>query len=163
MRKSQALKALMVAAVTAPLLTLGTAGSASAASPVTWNNGAKARLYFLMAQSGGGPVTVGDPINAGTHWYDVENSDGTWNEIDNWGRCLAAHGSAVVTENCNSAPNGTNSSERWHEHHYQNGSDGWELINASNGYYLDWTAASFNWGTVYAHNGEANNPNERWY
>jgi len=122
---------------------------------ITWQSGLGG---YLWAQSTGGSLNVnGQPFQ----WYDSENSDGTWNEIDVYGHCLAAYGRSVVTENCNPTANHTTTNERWHEESQGSG-NGWKLVSVANGYYLDWTGVG-TWGSVYAHAGDANNANERWY
>ena len=126
----RAVKALVVAAATASLVTGGMARSASAASYgalITWQSGLGGDLW---AQTTGGGVNVyGSPFQ----WYDSENSDGTWNEVDVYGHCLAAYGRNVVTENCNPTPNHTTTAERWREESQGSG-NGWKLVSAANGY-----------------------------
>ncbi|GAB2746353.1 hypothetical protein [Kitasatospora kifunensis] len=159
MRKSRVVKALLAASVAAPLLTLGMAGPASADGQITWQNGLYDRAFYLFANEiNAGPVAT---VHGIYHWHDVENSDGTWNEVDGSGRCLTGNGRNVYTENCNSSRNGTDAYERWHEINMGSG-NGWKLQNVQSGYFLDWTGNP-GWGTVYAHAGDANNANERWY
>ncbi|MFI9274057.1 hypothetical protein ACIGXM_25620 [Kitasatospora sp. NPDC052896] len=158
MSKGRVVKAFVVAAAAASLLTCGMSGSASAdgyGSPITWRS---ALGGWLWADQNGGSLNV---ISEPFQWYDSENSDGTWNEVDVYGHCLAAYGRNVVTENCNPTPNHTSANERWHEH-FQGSGQGWNLISATTGYYLDETGSD-TWGSVYAHDGNANNNNERWF
>ncbi|GAB2725945.1 hypothetical protein [Kitasatospora kifunensis] len=154
MRKARAIQASAVALTAVSLLTFGMASSASADGTVTWRNGIN-RYYLTSTGRAGAGLTVSPSSQS---WFDTQAPDGNWYEVDQWGYCLTNVGSgpAVTTDPCNSVYG----YQEWKE---INTGNGWKLQNASTGNFLDWTGASLNLGTVYAHTGDANNMNERWY
>ena len=95
MRTRRMLATATAGLAAATLLAVGIPTTASAAAPavtpasgygalITWQSGLGG---YLWAQSGGGSLNVnGQPFQ----WDDNENSDGTWNEVDVYGHCLAA-------------------------------------------------------------------------
>jgi hypothetical protein len=132
-KKSVSKMLLTVAAV--PAMIVAAAGSASAASSgnVTWKGGWSGQ--WLCSQVDYGPVTTCWNQSAqGVPWTDRQNSDGSWNEVDQWGRCLTGYWTSVYVESCNSASNGTNNWERWNE---ISTATGWKLKNVQTGYILD--------------------------
>ncbi|WP_406430361.1 RICIN domain-containing protein [Streptomyces sp. NBC_00631] len=162
-RTAPLIKVSFLGLVTTSLLTLGTAAPASAASGITWRNGLYNHDYFLQSDGyEAQPSLAYAGASAQSFWTDIENSDGTWNEVDWAGYCLTGYGRTVETMPCNSAKDATDGHMRWREINMGSG-NGWKLQNVLSGYYLDWTGTSPNAGTVYLHDGDAGNPNERWY
>lgn len=155
MFKKRAAKALATAAAV-PALLIGFTGAAHANGTITWKNGANGQCCFLGSQPAGGAVGAS---TVGWEWHDVQNSDGTWNEVDRFGRCLTGYGSQAYTENCNSGQDGTNSYQRWREVY---AGSGFKLQNVKSGGFLDW-AGTYNVGSVYVNGTDYNNQNQRWY
>ncbi|GAA1239652.1 hypothetical protein GCM10009665_32940 [Kitasatospora nipponensis] len=159
---SKTLKAVLLVAAL-PAMTIGITGSATADASVTWRNGAangsQEQGRYLYGQAGGGDVGLYD----GGGWRDVLNTDGSWNEIDTFGRCLTGYGQHAYTENCNSGKDATNWYERWREIPANGG--GWKLQNVMSGYFLDWAGDQNNTGpgSVYVNPTDWNNQNQRWY
>ncbi|GAA1942211.1 RICIN domain-containing protein [Kitasatospora viridis] len=154
-------KASLLGLVTTSLLAVGAAAPASAASGITWQNGLYGHSYYLASNGyQAQPFMAYGSNPPASNWTDIENSDGTWDEVDFAGFCLTGYGSTVETMPCNDAKDATDGHMRWRE---INTGDGWKLQNVLSGYFLDWTGSSPNTGTVYLHNGDAGNPNERWY
>ncbi|AUG78551.1 hypothetical protein CFP65_3768 [Kitasatospora sp. MMS16-BH015] len=133
MQKKRA-AALLLAATAVPAMLLGTSTAAYAGTGVTWQDAATG--YYLESVTGTNSViTFWNGGAQGTHWTDIQNSDGSWNEVDQWGRCLTAYWQdQVYTENCNSAADGTNWYQRWYE---VNTGNGWKLVNRETGRVLD--------------------------
>ncbi|MFD7645849.1 hypothetical protein ACFV4P_35010 [Kitasatospora sp. NPDC059795] len=153
MNKARMLKALAATAMVSAL-TLGLAGPASADGSVTWKNGKTS--WYLGSQPNGGGLTT---MNYYWHWQDIQNSDGTWNEVDQFGHCLTGYGSQAYTETCNSGRDGTNAYQRWRE---INTGSGWKLQNVQSGGFLD-ESGNTGYGSVYVNSIDWNNQNQRWY
>ncbi|WP_405882619.1 hypothetical protein OG762_31030 [Streptomyces sp. NBC_01136] len=154
MKKLNVVRSLLVGAAI-PSLLMVTSGSASADGyGITWRNG-KTGNYLTAYYNG----KVGDDAHyqGESDWNDIENSDGTWNEVNvHLGQCLTGYYAQVYTENCNSGTNGTNSWERWYEWPT---STGWELKNVETGYILD----DDGYDNVYANSTDWANSNQRWH
>ncbi|MFJ4798835.1 hypothetical protein [Kitasatospora purpeofusca] len=133
---SRAIKSLLVA-TTATGLILGATGIASAASgTVTWGSN---RYPGFLSDIGGGRVTTyADTSNIPlAHvWYDIQNSDGSWNEVNaQTGWCLTSFSNqAVYTEPCSSGKDATNWWQRWYEIQTPTG---WKLQSRMTGFILD--------------------------
>jgi hypothetical protein len=161
-RTSRIVTTFLLGIVTASLLAVGVAAPASASSARMWTNGLYSHAYYLQSDGDSQPLSMAAGGSVESVWHEVLNSDGTYDEVDWSGYCLTAYGRNVLTMPCNSAVNATDGHMRWREINMGSG-NGWKLQNVLNGYYLDWTGASTAANTVYAHAGDANNPNERWY
>ncbi|MFJ9953613.1 hypothetical protein [Kitasatospora sp. NPDC091207] len=154
---------ILAAAATVPVLAIGFAGPASADGNVTWKNGVGnpshtsggSGLYLISNSAGGGVATT----NYRFGWHDIQNSDGTWNEVDSYGRCLTGYGNQAYTEDCNSGRDGTNTWQRWRE---INTGSGFKLQNVQTGGFLD-NSGNGGWGGVYVNGTDWNNDNQRWY
>lgn len=155
MIKSRIVAALLAVAAV-PVMTMGAAGSAHADGNVSWKNGTDG--LYLFSQQNGGSVAVAP---GAWQWHDVQNSDGSWNEVDRFGHCLTGYGSQAYTENCNSGRDGTNSYERWREVWVGSGK-GFKLQNVQSGGFLD-NSGNGGFGAVYVNGTDYNNQNQRWY
>ncbi|WP_153068650.1 hypothetical protein [Streptomyces orinoci] len=149
-----------VAAAVAPLLLAVTAGSAHADGTVTWSM----NYYpgYLSDVRGGHDITTyadTSKIPMAHVWYDIQNSDGSWNEVNaNTGWCLTSYDTQVYTEPCNSAKDGTNWYQRWYEIKTD---AGWKLQSRMSGYTLD-GGADPTTNNVYANPKDYGNSFQRW-
>ncbi|MET9677646.1 hypothetical protein ABZY68_31820 [Streptomyces sp. NPDC006482] len=134
MKKNRMVQA-MVAAVAIPALALMTASPAAADGRVQWKHAQSG--YCLNAVQGVSAVHTFWNCNAanGVWWTEIQNSDGSWNMVDQWGRCLTAYWQdQVYVENCSSGRDQTNWYQRWWE---DSTSSGWKLTNRMTGRVLD--------------------------
>ncbi|MFC1417597.1 hypothetical protein [Streptacidiphilus cavernicola] len=134
MIKSRLVKMLLVGCTIPAAVVSLSSSSYAATGSVTWTN--KWSGDILCTVQGTSGVTDCNLSNSqGAHWTDRQNSDGSWNEVDQWGRCLTTYWTTnVYVESCNSAANGTNNYERWDE---ISTATGWKLKNVATGYILD--------------------------
>ncbi|MEV5283503.1 hypothetical protein ACFYMW_25230 [Streptomyces sp. NPDC006692] len=141
-----------------PALVVAASGSASADDWVSWKNAKSGKLLIFGISDHLGEVKGGVPGTGWDYeWWDIQNSDGSWNETQgtNPGRCLTGYYRQVYTEPCNAWRDGTNSWQRWSE---ISTSTGWKLQNRQTGYVLDDEGS----GGIYANETDWNNSNQRW-
>ncbi|MEW2490389.1 hypothetical protein [Streptomyces sp. NPDC048411] len=145
----------IVMAAAVPVLLAATAIPAQADGSVTWRNNKTDR--WLSAARSGSSIVTGSVLWDGpnSNWYDIQNSDGSWNEQGGLG-CLTGYGRQVYTEPCDSRRDMTNWWQRWYE---ISTPTGWKLQNKQTNYILD-DAGN---GAIYANeNDVSTSKNQRW-
>ncbi|MET7300193.1 hypothetical protein [Embleya sp. NPDC005575] len=157
MKKKRIAKfALATAAIPAMIMGASSPVYADSSSFVTWRNGWSGE--YLCDNEGSTDVyTCANSSADGTRWLDGDNGNGTWKEIDRWGRCLTAYwNNRAYVEPCSF--NGANTYQQWRE--ISTGS-GWKLQNVATGYILD-QGSNY---SVYANSTDYgdSNSHQRWH
>ncbi|MEU9202262.1 hypothetical protein [Streptomyces sp. NPDC048332] len=128
-------KAVLAAlAIPATVLALANPASAVDGGKVQWKHAKSG--YCLSSIENYGPVSVFWNCKSanGVWWTEIQNSDGSWNMVDQWGWCLTNYNDTVYVEPCSSGRDQTNWYQRWYE---TNTATGWKLTNRQTGRVLD--------------------------